>query len=75
MKNVTFGAAMALSVFASSAYAEGNTPTMMMDEQVIKNQTASASDSIGMALPIIIMVLLIVVALSGDAGDMMYYPG
>ena len=39
MKNLTFGAAMALSVVASTAQAQNTAPTMMMDEMVVKNQT------------------------------------
>jgi hypothetical protein len=34
MKNLTFGAAMALSVVASTAQAQNTAPTMMMDEMV-----------------------------------------
>jgi hypothetical protein len=36
MKNLTFGAAMALSVAASTAQSQNAAPTMLMDELVVK---------------------------------------
>ena len=74
MKNLTFGTAMALSVFANTAHAEGNAPTMIMDEMVVKNQTMDASmGTAGTLIPIILVFLLIAIAAAADDGGMMSY--
>ncbi len=75
MKNLTFGAAMALSVVASTAQAHNTAPSMMLDEMVVKNQTIEGSaESSARYLPMLLMILLLVAAASlvSDDGGMMY---
>ena len=74
MKNLTFGAAMALSVAASTAQSQNAAPTMLMDELVVKNQTIEGSAaSLNSLLPILILfILVVVVATAADNGGMYY---
>jgi hypothetical protein len=75
MKNLTFGAAMALSVVVSTAQAQNTAPTMMMDEMVVKNQTIEGSaESSPRYLPMLLVILplVAVASLVSDDGGMMY---
>jgi hypothetical protein len=75
MKNLTFGAAMALSVVASTAQAHNTAPSMMMDEMVVKNQTIEGSaESSARYIPMLMVILLLVAVASlvSDDGGMMY---
>ena len=71
MKKSIIGTTMALSLFASASFAEGNAPVMLMDESVVKNQTAISSDPASAMLPIIIFTLLVILAAQGSG---MSYP-
>jgi len=68
MKKSIIGTTLALSLFATTAFADGNAPAMVMDESVVKNQTANAANPESTVLPIIVFTLLVILASKGGGG-------
>lgn len=69
MKKTLIGTTMALGLFASTAFADGDAPVMQMDESIVKNQTAIGANPESTFIPLIILTLMIILAAKGGGSS------